>query len=196
MPTPAAAPLRALFLSSLLLAAACAMGPQVETTVYERPDGVLVVDTVQLEATVVAIDATRREVRLKPRGGKEETFKAGPEVVNFQQIRVGDVVRAVVVEALAVTLVPGGEPESVGTGAAVALAPQGAKPGVVMADTIEVTGTVTAIDGHEHTLTVQFPDGTFETIRVAKHRDLSKVALGDSLRMQLTKGVAISVEKP
>jgi hypothetical protein len=75
----------------------------------------------------------------------------------------------------------------------VVLAPVGAKPGVVTVETIAVTGTIVAIDGHEHTVTLEMADGTTQEINVGKHRDLSKVALGDSVRMAFTQSVAIQV---
>jgi hypothetical protein len=121
---------------------------------------------------------------------------AGEAVVNFDQIRVGDVVQVVLIDELAASLIPGGAPPSVEEAEGVALAPVGAKPGAVVADTVEVTGTIVGIDGHAHTLTLEFADGTMKEIKVAKHRDLSKVALGDSVRIQLTRAVAISVGTP
>ena len=74
--------------------------------------------------------------------------------------------------------------------------PLGAKPGAVVADTVEVTGTIIAIDGHEHTVTLEFLDRTTQEIKVGKHRDLAKVALGDSVRVTLTQAVAITVKTP
>jgi hypothetical protein len=181
---------------ALLLVAACASGPKVQTQVYERPDGVIVVETLELEATVTAINATTREIRLQPRHGDEQVVTADEAMVNFGQVRVGDTVRAVLVEQLAVNLVPGGSPESADGAAAVALAPEGAKPGLLTVDTVEITGTIVAIDGHDHTVVLQFLDGSTQEIQVAKHRDLSQVGLGDSVRIQLTEAVAILVETP
>jgi hypothetical protein len=178
------------------LATACAMGPKVETEVYERPDGVIVVETLHLQATVTAVDAAKREVTLKPKYGETQVVKADEAVANFNQIRVGDEVNVVIADEVAVTLIRGGAPQSVGEAEGVALAPLGAKPGVVMVDAVEVTGTIIAIDGHEHTVTLELLDGSTREIKVGKHRDLSKVALGDSVRVTLTEAVAISVETP
>jgi hypothetical protein len=178
------------------LATACAMGPKVETEVYERPDGVIVVETVQLQATVTAVDARTREVTLKPKYRKALVVKADKAVVNFGQIRVGDEVHVIVADEIAVTLIRGGAAESVGEAAAVGLAPLGAKPAIVMADTVEVTGTIIAIDAHAHSVTLEFVDGSTKEIKVGKHRDLSKVGLGDSVRVTLTEVVAISIESP
>ena len=174
----------------------CQTGPKVTTEVKERPDGVVVVQTLRLQATVVAIDATQRTVRLKPRRGDPKTFQVGEGAVNFAQVRVGDQVHATVIEETAVTLIPGGTLPSVGAAAAVALAPVGAMPGAVMANTIEAIATVVAIDGHEHSVTLEFPDGHIQEVQVGRRRDLSNVGLGDSVRVQITEAVAISVVRP
>ena len=174
----------------------CQTGPKVETEVKEGPGGVVVVQTLRIQATVVAIDATNRTVRLQPRRGDPKTFRIGEGAVNFRQVRVGDQVHATVIEETAVTLVPGGTTPGVGAAAAVALAPEGAMPGAVMASTVEAVATVVAIDGHEHTVTLEFLDGRIQEVHVGKRRDLSNVGLGDSVRVQITEAVAISVVRP
>ena len=174
----------------------CQTGPKIETEITEGPGSVVVVHTVRLQATVVAIDATHRTVRLQPRRGDPKTFRVGEDAINFQQVRVGDEVHAVVVEETAITLVSGGAPPSVGQAAGVILAPEGAKPGAVMANTVEMTATIVAIDGHEHTVTLEFLDGRIQEVDVGRHRDLSNVGLGDSVRIQITEAVALSVVKP
>ena len=181
---------------ALSLASACQSYPQVQTTVHEGPGRTVVVETIEAQATVVAIDATRRTLTLDFQWGEKETFKVHEEAVNFEQIRVGDIVHTLLIEETAVSLVSGGAPPSVGAAAAVALAPEGERPGVVMANTVVVTGTVVAIDGHAHTVTLQFVDGRTEEFNVPKHRDLSNVGLGDSVRLQLTEALAISVVRP
>lgn len=181
---------------SLAFTLGCQSQPKVETTVEERPDGVLVVETIQTQATVTAIDASNRMLTLKPKRGRAKSFKVGEHVVNFEQIRVGDEVHATVIEELAVTLISGGAPIGTEAAAAVGLAPEGDKPAVIMADTIETTAKVVAIDGHEHTVTLEFEDGSIEEINVPKHRDLSKVGLGDAVRIQLTEALAIAVVRP
>jgi len=189
----------AVFFSVILLlsyAVGCQSGPKVETVVDRRPDGVVMVQTVRVTATVVAIDAINRTVRLQPKRGEARTLKVGEGAVNFEQVHVGDEVHAALIEETAISLVRGGAPSSLTAGAAVALAPEGQRPGVVMAGTVETTATIVGIDGHEHTVTLQFLDGEIRELDVAKDRDLSKVALGDSVRIQFTEAVAIKVVKP
>lgn len=52
MPTPAHST-RIAALTLLFFITACSHGPKVETQVIEQPDGVIVVDTLQLEATEI-----------------------------------------------------------------------------------------------------------------------------------------------
>ena len=184
----------AMLASSLVLA--CQTGPKVETRVEQTPDGVIMVQTVRMQATVVAIDAVNYTVRLQPKRGEPRTIKVSDQAINFQNVRVGDQVHAVYIEETAVSLVRGGAPRSVAAGAGVKLAPQGAKPGIMIADTVEATATVVGIDGHEHTVTLEFLDGRVREIDVSKDRDLSQVALGDSVRVTITDAVAISVVRP
>jgi hypothetical protein len=64
-----------------------------------------------------------------------------------------------------------------------------------MVDTVETTGKIIAIDQHDHSVTLEFLDGSIRSLNVGKHRDLTTVALGDAVRAQLTEGVAIKVVK-
>ena len=181
---------------ALSMALACQTGPKVETVVEEGPGSVVVVQKIRAQATVTAIDASNRTVTLKRRRSKPKTFKVSEDAVNFKQVRVGDEVHVVLIEETAVVLVPGGAPAGVAAAATVALAPEGEKPGVVMADTVETTATVVAIDGHEHTVTLEFADGRIEELNVGRNRDLSQVGLGDSVRIRMTEALAIAVVRP
>ncbi len=125
-----------------------------------------------------------------------KTFKVDSGVVNLTKIRVGDEVHAAVVEEFAVSLVPGGTPPEVDVAAAIALAEPGDKPAMIMADSVQVTADIIAIDGHSRQVTIKFPDGSEQTVKVAKHIDLTQVALGDSVLIRITQAVAISVAAP
>jgi translation elongation factor P/translation initiation factor 5A len=159
------------------------------------PGGVIV-DTYKITATVTAVDAASRHVTLVTPDGTKTTFKAGPEVVNFPQIQVGDQVKAMVAEQLVVFVRKYGEPATDGEAALVALAPVGAKPGVLMANTVEVTAKVEAIDLEHRKATLRFPDGKSKTFTVRKDVDLTKSRIGDEVVFRTTEALAITVEKP
>jgi len=183
--------------SLVLLASACGfMGPKVETETYTTPDGAIVVESVELTATVKAVDGRARTLTLDPKYGDEQTFEVGPEAKNFDQIRVGDELHVELVEELAVSLIPGGADESVGALDAVAYAPVGEKPAIAAVSTRSVTADIVAIDSHDHRVTLEFIDGSVASVKVGKHIDLSKVSLNDSVRIQIAEAVLIDFSKP
>jgi len=165
-----------------------------EVAAIETPDGAIIVDTLTTSATVTAINADKRKVTLTSADGKKTTYKCGPEVVNFPQIQVGDQVKATVTEEAAIFIGSGAPPSDV-VSAAVALAPVGYKPGGELVDTMQVTAKVTAVDAKHHKVTLQFADGTTKQVKVGKKVDLAAVPVGTDVTIQITEGVAITVEK-
>jgi hypothetical protein len=157
----------------------------------------LEVVTVKTTAVVQSIDRANRTVTLKNEGGAVTTYKCRPEVRNFDQIQVGDHVKAQLVESLAVFVAKpaaAGGP-SAGLASATALAPKGAKPGIVMADTTEVTAKIVAVDAAGHSVAVTGPLGNTRTFSVNPAVDLSGVQVGDDVVVRYTQGLAIVVEK-
>lgn len=78
----------------------------------------------------------------------------------------------------------------------VALAPVGAKPGGVLVDTMQVTAKVTAVDAKTRKVTFELPDGNSKKVKAGKKVDLAAVTPGDSVTVQVSEGLAITVEKP
>jgi hypothetical protein len=189
--------------AALLTFSSCSSTPKTAeisgTTTVAVQQGVpggVTVETYQSIATVTAIDSTTRSISVISPNGAKATFKAGPEVVNFNQIHVGDQVKATLTKELVVFLRKAGEPAADGEAAAIALAPVGAKPGVVMANTVEVTAKVTAIKLKTQEATLLFPDGSSKTVKVRPDVDLTKAKLGEEVVIRTTQAVALLVEKP
>jgi hypothetical protein len=167
----------------------------VETTIIETPTGAEVIEIIQITGTVVGINYDTRQVVLLGPAGREITYKVDKGAVNFDQIKVRDLVKATITERLAVNLNKDKAPASAGVAATVVLAPKGAAPGGVVAGTSEVTATVTNVDAKTRKVTLQFVDGSSETVKVGKAIDLSKVSPGDSVTARLSESIAIAVEK-
>ncbi len=186
--------------ASLLMNTACSSLPKGETRKQvifkEGVPGVYSVETFKTTATVTAIDAAKRKVTIVSKDGKKQVLKTGPEVVNFDQIRIGDQVVVTAVEELVVYMAKDGLPIPDGTNALVALAPKGDKPGVVMAETSQVTAKVVGLDRQNRKAMLQLPDGTTKTITVRQDVNLSGHTLGEEVVFRSTEAVAISVEKP
>lgn len=158
------------------------------------PGGVFV-NTLDVSARVTAIDLATRKVTLVNSEGRTFTVKAGPEVINLDQIKAGDTVKLTVTEELVVYLADESAPPDA-TAGIVALAPKGARPGGVVAATERVTGTVTAIDLAKHTATIRFEDGTTKTFPVRPDVDLSQHQAGERVVFHSTEMIALRVEKP
>jgi len=166
------------------------------TAVQSGVPGGMAVSTYKETATVTAIDKATRKVTLVTPDGTSSTVKCGPAVANFDQIEVGDQVKATVTEQLVVFVRKPGEPAGDGAAAVVALAPIGDKPGVVMANTEEITARVQAIDVKHHKATLLFSDGTTKTFKVRPDVDLTKQTVGGDVVFRTTEAMAVSVEKP
>lgn len=159
------------------------------------PGGVFV-QTYELTASVAALDKAARKVTLVSADGIKKTVKVGPEAINFDQLRLGEQLSLTVAEEIIVAVA--GEGETLGDGAAqlVALAPKGAKPGGLLAETTQVTAKVTAIDLKSRKATLQFADGSTRTVAVRPDVDLGKRKIGEQVVIRLTESVAIKTAKP
>lgn len=168
--------------------------PSEQITMVEAPDGAAIVETIKTNGLVTQIDATNRRVTLKMADGRITSVKCGPEAVNFRQIEIGDRVDVTVTEELAVYLGRGSDP-SASAAAGVALAPIGSKPSGVIAETVQVTATITAIDANSRMVTLALPDGTTKGVRAGSRVDLNTLKPGDNVTVRYTEAVAINVRK-
>lgn len=165
------------------------------TSMQKGVPGSIVVETHKVTANVTAVDAASRTVTLATADGPR-TVKCGPAVANFDQIHVGDQLKATVTDEVAIYMAAGTAPPITGGAAMVSLAPKGEKPSAVMTGTTQVTATVTAIDVMGHTATLQFPNGTTRTVAVRPDVDLTQRKVGEQVVIRTTQAVAISVEQP
>lgn len=179
-----------------LLAAAPTLAQRADeaAAVATAPGKGAVVDVVTVSASVEAIDKEKRIVTLKGPQGNLRRVVAGPEVRNFDQIKVGDQVVVRHVEALSVELKKGGSGirERVESDTA-ARAPAGAKPGVAAAHRVTVVADVVAVHPRAQTVTLRGPEHTFD-LRVRDPKQLKLATVGDQVRVTYTEAVAISVE--
>jgi hypothetical protein len=184
-------PVAALFvvgLSACLGLAACATdsgsdaempapSTQAEATqIVQLPDGVVAVETRKITAVVVAVDRGTRQVTLRgPRGGER-------------------VIEATVMQSVAVRVDPEGNPSAASAASGVAVVPRGAsEPGVIVADTVDITAHVVAVDRVARQLVVKDLDGRNQVVHVGPGPDLSRIQPGESLHIRMTETIAIGV---
>jgi len=182
--------------ASFTLAAAAAFPAAAQTgavVAAKAPGAVGVAKTVNVTATITAIDAATRTVSLKGPKGNETSVVAGPEVKNFAQLKVGDAVDLTVVEALTLELRKGGgKPVAWTVKEGAERAKAGQAPAGVVGRQISVVGDVLAVDAATGTVTVRGPQRTVE-LKVQDPAQLKLIAKGDQIEATFTEAVALAV---
>lgn len=164
------------------------------TVVAKGPGVAGVAETVELTATITAIDAATRAITMKGPQGKELTLTAGPEIKNFAQMKVGDQVKAKYVEALTLELKKGSTAPVARTDTTgVAGAKPGERPAGVAGRQVTVMAEVMAVDPAKKTVTLRGPQRTID-LKVADPEQFKLIAKGDRVEATYTEALALSVE--
>lgn len=169
-----------------------------KTKMMKKTDtGIELSGTVVMTATVQALNVKERLIVLADDAGNLQIVEAGPEVKNFDQIAIGDQVKAEFYESVALQIAdPDAEPAG-GEAMGVITAPKGEKPGMVAVDVLEEIVTVEAIDRANQKVMLKGPDGKVATVKVPPEiGDLTKIKVGDKILIRYTRALAISVDKP
>jgi hypothetical protein len=162
--------------------------------VKSEPGKVTVAEAVRITASVEALDKAKRLVTLKGPEGNTFVVQAGPEVKNFDQIKVGDLVVARYVEALTLELKPGGGQirERTERENAVAAKP-GQAPGAAAGRQVTVIADVMSLDAAKQTVRLRGPQRTVD-LKVRDPNQFKLIKVGDQVEATFTEAVALSVE--
>ena len=147
---------------------------------------------------VTAVDPANRTVTFTNEAGESRTYELGPGGPKFDQIRVGDTVRATLAEPVAFRIRKSSAPRDASERTTVAVAPKGAGqgPGVIMAKTKEITGKIASVDTTAQTVTIQGPAGGTETFKTGPGVKLDQLQTGDDVTLHVTVRLALRVENP
>jgi Cu/Ag efflux protein CusF len=194
---PASVALVALSLSLALAGCSAWKKSHEETAPAARVSGTVGSGLVSATATVKAIDLKTRQVTRQRADGSTIKFRAGEEVRNLPQVKVGDEVTVTYYESLAYEVrKPGEGTPGAAVGEAVERAQPGEMPGAAGVRVTTVTATIDAIDKAAGTVTLRMPDGEKTTVKARNPENLERVAVGELVEITLTEAVAISVERP
>jgi hypothetical protein len=158
--------------------------------------GAIEVGAITKTANVTAVDPAKRTVTLVNPDGITNTYELGKNVRNFDQIKVGDEVKATLLEAVAVAVSKSNAPPDASQHGLVAVAPKGAMPGVIVAKTRQITAKIVSVDPQARTVTVEGPAGGTPTIRVGPKVNMNELQKGDDVTLRVTHALALRVEKP
>jgi hypothetical protein len=163
----------------------------------QMPGGAMAAEAVTKTFTVQDIDPATRTVTLKATDGTTEKYKCGPEVRNFAQIKKGDQVTSTVMDEIAVDIRKGTDTgPSAGAQQMMSVAPQGAKPSMMMVQTEQMTAKIVAIDTSKRMVTLEGPGGNTKTIKASQKVDLSQLNKGDDVTVRFAQGMAVAVQSP
>jgi Cu/Ag efflux protein CusF len=186
----------AALLGALCLPALAQQKPAADAAVVtaSAPGKVSMAATVKAVGTVEAIDKATRQVTIKGPKGNVATVTAGPDVRNFDQIKVGDQVIVQYLEALSLTLKKDGKELRARTDTTdAARAAAGDKPAGVVARQTEVTADVIAVNAKTQVITLRGPKQTVE-LKVPDAAQFKLIKVGDQIQAVYTEAVALSVE--
>ena len=191
---------RSLLLAALIATlpplAAAQDAPKSATLIEKEKGAATIAEAVELQGIVTAIDKSKRELTIKGGSGNELTFAAGPQIKNFKQIKVGDLVTLNYMAALGLELKKGGGRlrERVESEQMVAAKP-GEKPAAGKGRTVKVLADVTAVDAAAGTITLRGPQRSVDL--VIKDKELLKdVRVGDQIAATYEEAMLVSVTPP
>jgi hypothetical protein len=172
-----------------------AQSPSGSAIVGTAPGKGLAMQHVKATATVEATDPAKRTVTLKNARGEVRTITAGPEVRNFDQIKVGDSVTIEYVEGLALELKKDGK-AVLGRSEVKSLerADPGKKPGGMATREITAVADVVNVDTKKSTVTVKNKEGETFDLNIRDPEQLKLIKKGDQIQATYTEAVAVSLK--
>jgi Cu/Ag efflux protein CusF len=185
-----------LLVSLITVAPGLAAQPtQSSGTVATSPGSGKVERTQKTTATVVGVDPATRTVSLKRPDGAIVEIHAGPEVRNFDKIKVGDTVNVEYTQALSIDLKKGAsgaakQSESV----ELSRSPAGGQPGATLGSRVTVVADVIAVNSKDQVITVRGPHGNVVDIKVQDPEQFKRVKQGDQVQAVYTEALAISLQ--
>ena len=190
--------MRKLLATTGLVVAAAIASPVIAQTggavVGTEPGKVSAAEAVTIAATITAIDKATRDITLKGPQGKEVTVTAGPEVKNFDRLKVGDQVTAQYFEALTLELKKGGGLVVARTDKdAAAGAKPGEKPAGAIGRQVTIVADVVDVNPARQSITLRGPQRTVE-LPVRDPAQFKLIAKGDQVEAKYTQALAIAVD--
>lgn len=154
-------------------------------------DSAVAVKETEAVVTVTKVDKEKRTVTFRGPKGNLGTLTVPKEGQNLDQVKAGQQYRMRYVEAVALEIRKGGKPAA-STSEQVKVSPKGAKPGGIMAQTLQVSGVVDAIDFTDRYIAVRGPKQTL-SLKVADDVPLDQLAIGDLISVTHTAALAIEM---
>jgi len=152
-------------------------------------------ETLTIEATIKEIYQDSRLLVLDGPAGTS-VIAAGPEVQNFDQIKLNDKVKVTYKAAFAAKITKSKNQPATTVDAAAVTAPKGSMPAAAVGQTITSTVVIESVDTSFDTVSFKRPDGLVRTIAVESpegKKFMRTLKKGDKVDIEYTEALAISV---
>jgi len=147
------------------------------------------------KATVVEIDYEKRTAVLKDANDQMQFINVSPDAKNLEQIKVGDMVVAEVIESIEVVLKESSDEPSADTFESMQRDPD--MPGAQKVTVVESTARVEKIDYETRIITLSGTNGRSVTTQLGPEvKQIEKIKPGDIISMRIVKQTIIRVETP
>jgi hypothetical protein len=160
-----------------------------------RNAGQAVITTKEIRATVTDINRSTREVTIQTENGQKQSFIAGSNIRNLDQVKKGDVVVANLSESIVTQITKGGEAAAPTASRVTRTARPGAMPGKVVNERVTTSVTVSAMDLSTPSVTFKNSEGDTKTLKVQDADALKGINVGDRIDIVYNEAIAIRVEK-
>ncbi len=161
----------------------------------EEGKGVLIQQSVKIQATVVSVDKADRSISVRDSAGKIQKIELTKEVKNFDKIHPGNEVVLDVYSSIAMQLAKPGQEFDDSSAAMVKVAAPGEKPKYVNVDVVDVLAEISKIDKEKREVTVQGPVGKPITVIVPDRiKKFDELKIGEKVNTRYIKAFALSVE--
>jgi hypothetical protein len=121
---------------------------------------------------------------------------AGPEVLNFEQIRIGDQLKVSLTENVVIRMAKPGEKVKDEAYETVELPPVGSKPGLRTSETFQSSALISNIDAKKRKVTLTFNDGSTKKYPVRDDLNLDERKVGERVLIRSNEVYEISMTKP
>jgi len=151
-----------------------------------------------MTAKVTAIDPDKRQITLKNPQGKEVTLTADKSVERFDEIKIGDQVKADYYASLAAEVREPTPEEKANPLTDVTIegkAPDTEEPAAGSVRRVKAVTKVESLDPVKKTVTIKGPRGKTYDVAVKDPDTFQKLKEGDSVVITFTEALAVSLEK-
>jgi len=191
-------PVTALVIASAVLASPLVQAqkaPEAGGVVATAPGKGVAMQAAQASAKVESVDKATRAVTLKLANGETRTITAGPEVRNFDQIKVGDTLTIKYLQALALELKKDGK-AVLGRSDVKSLerSDPGKKPGGMATREITAVTEVVNVDAKKKVVSVKNDKGEIIDLNIRDPEQLKLIKKGDQIQATYTEAVAIVMD--